>query len=182
MRKIERQRSKRLRELPPKSIPPDPVFERRIDQTHVKTYMVTGPLNHNVFSLILDIICPVIEMQTKVIYSFSCTIYWGQNQVIQYNKALSLNATFTSSIQIEKYIEQCELRHVNLDDEEVCHKAYLPVVRKPGSPGVYEGRVEFQHIQVWLISSKEPLLGCGPLPDWLHKKQCFYTVNNENDV
>ena len=44
-----------------------------------------------------------------------------------------------------------------------------------------EGRVKFRHVQVRLIFSKEPLLGCGHLPDWLRKKQCNYAVDNEND-
>ena len=49
------------------------------------------------------------------------------------------------------------------------------------NPGVYEGRVEFRHIQVRLITSNELLLDCGPLLDWLRKKQCIYTVDNENE-
>ena len=65
--------------------------------------------------------------------------------------------------QIEEYIKQCQLWHLNLDDEEVWSKAYPPPARITGNPRVYERRVEFRHVQIWPISSKEPLLGCSPL-------------------
>ena len=118
----------------------------------------------------------------KVIYSFSCTIYWGQNQVIPYHKTLSPNITFTSLNQIEECIKQCELWHLNLDDEEVWSKAYLPAVKITDNfTEFYKGRSEFRHIQVRLISSKEPLLGCSPLLDWLCKKRCIYAVDNTKD-
>ena len=44
------------------------------NQTCIRSYEVTGPLNHN---LILNTIHPVIKMQMRVVYSFSCTVYWG---------------------------------------------------------------------------------------------------------
>ena len=47
------------------------------DQTRVKSYKVTGNLNHEVSDLILSTIKTVIEMQTEVVYSFSCWIYQG---------------------------------------------------------------------------------------------------------
>ena len=91
------------------------------NQTHVRNYEVTGPLNHHVSNLILD-----IEIQTRVVYSFSCTIYQRRNQVIHYNKMLSPDGTFMSLSQTEEYIQQCELWHLDLDDEGVRSKAYLP--------------------------------------------------------
>ena len=88
------------------------------NQTRVRTYEMIGSLNHDVSNLILNTIWPVIEMQIRVIYSFSCVVYQGWNQVVQYHKTLSPNGTFTSLNQIEEYIQQCELRHLNLDNEE----------------------------------------------------------------
>ena len=32
------------------------------NQTHIRTYQVTGSLSHDVSNLILDTICPIIEM------------------------------------------------------------------------------------------------------------------------
>ena len=142
---------------------------------------MTGSLNHDVSNLILDTIHPVIQMRTRVIYSFSCLIYQGRNQIVEYHRTLPTNDTFTSLSQIEEYIRQCELRHLNLDDEGVWSKAYFPATRITNNPRVYEGRVEFRHVQVQLISSNEPLLGCGLLPDWLRGKRCIYLNDNMND-
>ena len=151
------------------------------DQTQVKTYEVTGNLNYDVSNLILKTIKPVIKMRTRVIYSFSCSIFRGRNQVVQYHKTLSDNRTFTSLREIEEYIKRCELKLLNLDNDEVWSEAYLPASRITDNPGVYKGRVEFQRIHIWLISSNEPLMGCGPLPDWLRGKRCIYSIDNVND-
>ena len=35
--------------------------------------------------------------------------------------------------------------------------------------------------KIKLIASNEPLLGCGPLPDWLRKKRCIYAVDGKNE-
>ena len=32
-----------------------------------------------------------------------------------------------------------------------------------------------------LIASNEPLLGCGPLPDWLRKKRCIHSRDTFDD-
>ena len=61
------------------------------DQTRVKTYEATGNLNHDVFNASLKTIKLVLEMRTRVIYSFSCSIFRGRNHVIQYHKTSSDN-------------------------------------------------------------------------------------------
>ena len=38
----------------------------------------------------------------------------------------------------------------------------------------------FKHVQIRLIASNEPLMGCGPLPDWLRKKP-IYAVDTFDD-
>ena len=148
---------------------PDLRSETRIElienRTQVRTYQVTGSLNQDVSNLILDTIHPAIQMRTRVIYSFPCSIYRGKNQIVQYHRTLPTNGTFTNLSQIEDYILQCELQLLNLDDEGVWSKVYLPAVRITNNPRVYEGHVEFAHVRVRLIFSNEPLLGCGPLPD-----------------
>ena len=70
---------------------------------------------------------------------------------------------------------------MDLDDHEVWSKAYLPASQIINNPGVYEGRVEFRRIHIRLISSNEPLMGCGPLPDWLRERRCIYSIDNVND-
>ena len=39
----------------------------------------------------------------------------------------------------------------------------------------------FGHVQIKIISTGEPLLGCGPLPDWLRKKRCIYALDGTED-
>ena len=104
-----------------------------------------------------------MKFKVRMFYHLQ-NLFWGFF-VLSPHKILSPDVTFTSLSQVEESIKQCELRRLNLDDEEVWSKTYLPAVRIADNPGDYEGRTEFRHVQVRLISSKEPLLGCGVLPD-----------------
>ena len=70
---------------------------------------------------------------------------------------------------------------MDLDTEEVWSKAYLPPTRTTKVKGNYEGKVVFQHIQIKLIASNKPLMGCGSLPEWLRKKRCIYAVDGKNE-
>ena len=88
---------------------------------------------------------------------------------------------FTSLKEIQAYIEECEQKRLDLDNEEVCSKAYLPTERTTEARGNYEGKVIFKHVQVRLVASNEPLLGCGPLPDWLRNKRCIFAVDTFDD-
>ena len=149
--------------------------------TRIKTYAVTGDLNRNVSDIIMGTIRQVVEMRTKVIYSFHCSIFRGQNEVVEYYKTFANEVTFTDLRVIEDYIRHCELKRLDLDNAEVWNKAYLPATVTIDNPNVYEGRIEFKRIHIKLISSNEPLLGCGPLPDWLRRKRCIYALDNSND-
>ena len=62
---------------------------------------------------------------------------------------------------------------MDLENEEVWSKACLPAERTIETPGAYQGKVVFKHVQIKLIASNEPLMGCGPLPEWLRKKRCI---------
>ena len=87
---------------------PDLQFETTVNliksQTCIRTYQMTGSLNQNISNLILDTICPTIQMAMRVIYSFSCLIYRGRNQIIQYRRTFPDNCTLPSLSQIEEYI------------------------------------------------------------------------------
>ena len=111
-----------------------------------------------------------------MIYSFSCRIFRGIYQVVQYHKTLSNNGTFTSLREIEEYIKSCELRGLDSDDDEVWGIAYLPAPGVVDSPGVHEDQLEFQCIHIRQLSSTEPLMGCGPLHNRLRKKRCTYAI------
>ena len=60
-------------------------------------------------------------------------------------------------------------------------KAYLPYTRITEVRGNYEDKVVFKHVQMRLVASNKPLMGCGPLPDWLRGKQCSYALDIFDD-
>ena len=47
--------------------------------------------------------------------------------------------------EIQVYIEECEQKRLDLDNEEVWPKAYLPVKRTAKAWGNYKGKVTFRH-------------------------------------
>ena len=132
--------------------------------------------------IIMANITPHIEMSVKVIYSFKSVIYRGAGEIKLYSKTLdSSPGMFTSLKEIQEYIEVCEQVRLDLDNEEVWSKAYLPATRTTEVRGNYEGKVVFKHVQIRLVASNEPLMGCGPLPDWLRKKRCIYALDKFDD-
>ena len=52
---------------------------------------------------------------------------------------------FTSMREIQGYIEGCEQIRLDLDNEELWSKAYLPATRTTKVRGNYEGKVVFKH-------------------------------------
>ena len=119
---------------------------------HVKEFRVTGNLNRSNTRMIMDNITPHIEIRIKVIYSFKSVIYRGNGEIKDYSKTLdSAPGMFTSLKKIQKYIEVCE---------QIRSKAYLPATRTTEVRGNYEGKVVFKHVQVKLVASNEPLMGC----------------------
>ena len=52
----------------------------------VKVYKTTGNLNLDLTDKIMEKITPIIETRTKVIHAFSCVIYRGQGEIIEYSK------------------------------------------------------------------------------------------------
>ena len=43
-------------------------------------------------------------------------------------------------------IEECEQKWLDLENEEIWSKAYLPTTRTIGTQGNYEGKVIFRHV------------------------------------
>ena len=148
----------------------------------VKVYKTTGNLNFDLTDKIMEKIAPIIETRTKVIHAFSCVIYRGQGEIIEYSKTFKAPpGTFSSLADIKEYIRQCEQKRLDLEDAETWSKAYLPATATYNSKGVYEGRVRFTSVSTKIILSNEPLLGCGPLPKWLADKKCVYAIDKIND-
>ena len=148
----------------------------------VKVFKTTGNLNFDLTDIIMEKITPIIETRTKVIHAFSCVIYRGQGEKIEYSKTFKApSGTFSSLADIKEYIHQCEQKRLDLEDAETWSKAYLPATATYNSKGVYEGRVKFTSVTTKIILSNEPLLGCGPLPKWLADKKCVYSIDKIND-
>ena len=148
----------------------------------VKVYKTTGNLNFDLTDKIMENITPIIETRTKVIHAFSCVIYRGQGEIIEYSKTFKAPpGTFSSLADIKEYIRQCEQKRLDLEDAETWSKAYLPATATYASKGVYEGRVRFTSVSTKIILSNEPLLGCGPLPKWLADKKCVYAIDKIDD-
>ena len=148
----------------------------------VKVYKTTGNLNFDLTDKIMEKITPIIETRTKVIQAFSCVIYCGQGEIIEYSKTFKAPpGTFSSLDDIKEYISQCEQKRLDLEDAETWSKAYLPPTATYASKGVYEGRVRFTSVSTKIILSNEPLLGCGPLPKWLADKKCIYAIDKIRD-
>ena len=99
-----------------------------------------------------------------------------------YTKTLdSPPGMFTSLKEVQAYIEKCEQKRLDLDNEEVWSKAYLPATRTTEVRGNYEGKVVFKHVQVKLVASNKPLLGCRPLLGLLRDKRCIYAMDTFDD-
>ena len=148
----------------------------------VKVFKTTGNLNFDLTDIIMEKITPIIEMRTKVIHAFSCVIYRGQGEIIEYSKTFKApSGTFSSLSDVKEYIRQCEQKQLDLEDAETWSKAYLPATATYASKGVYEGRVLFTSVSTKIILSNEPLLGCGPLPKWLADKKCIYAIDKIRD-
>ena len=147
-----------------------------------KVFKTTGNLNFDLTDIIMEKITPIIEMRTRIIHAFSCLIYRGQGEIIEYNKTFKIpEKTFSSLAEIKEYIQKCEQKRLDLEDEETWSKAYLPATKTFDSEGVYEGRVRFTSVSTKIILLNEPLLGCGPLPKWLADKKCVYAIDKIND-
>ena len=86
----------------------------------VKKFRVTGNLNKSNTKMIMASITLHIEMRRKVIYSLKSEIHRGAGKIVLYHKTLtSPPGMFTSLEEIQAYIEECEQKLLDLDNEEV---------------------------------------------------------------
>ena len=147
----------------------------------VHRYEVTGNLNNNLSKMVFNRIKQDTEWCSRIVYSFTARIYRGNGEIVDYEKTLPGEGTFTSSTSIENYINGCEIRRLDLDDARVWSRAYLPPIHVVSTPGVYQGRIEFSRIIITnehYIHTNEPLMGCGPLPEWLRTKKSIHVIDD----
>ena len=68
-------------------------------------------------------ITPHIETRTRVVYSFKSEIHRGASVIKDYSKTLnSPPGMFSSLKEIQAYIEECEQKRLDLDNEEAWSK------------------------------------------------------------
>ena len=121
-------------------------------------------------------------MRVQIIYSFKAEIHRGAGEIVDYSKtSTSTPGMFTSLQDIQAYIKECEQRHLDLDNEEVWSKAYSPHEKTTKAQDNFEEKVIFRHVQRRLEPSNEPLMSCGPLPDWSRGKRCIYAIDTFED-
>ena len=70
----------------------------------VKVFKTTGNLNFDLTDIIMEKITPIIETRTKVIHAFSCVIYRGQGEIIEYSKTFKAPPGTFSSLADNKRI------------------------------------------------------------------------------
>ena len=109
----------------------------------MKIFRVTRNLNRPDTKTIMPNITPHIEMRVKLIYSFESVIYRGGGKIQPYSKTVM----FTGLKEIQAYIAECEQKRLDLDNEEVWSKAYLPATRTTEVRGNYKGKVVIKHVQ-----------------------------------
>ena len=86
----------------------------------VKEFQEAGNVNNANTKMIMDNITPNIKMRVKVIYSLKAKIHRGAGEIVDYRKTLtSPPGMFTSLEEIQAYIEECEQKLLDLDNEEV---------------------------------------------------------------
>ena len=147
----------------------------------IKAWRFRENLNSPLTRTVMAKITPHVDMRVVVVYSFSCDIYQGDGGVTKYHKSKSTKGSLSSLADIEAFIEQCEMQRLDIEDAEFWSKAYLPSERTVETPGAFEGKLLFDHVSIKIISTREPLLGCGPLPDWLRKKRCIYALDGTEE-
>ena len=156
------------------------LFEEEVEEDErgrVKIWRFEKSLNSPLIRTIMTTINSHVDMRVVVVYSFSCDIYQGDGGVTPYHKNKSSKGSLSSLEEIEAFISQCEMQRLDIEDAEFWSKAYLPPERTIETLGAFEGKLIFDHVQIKIISTREPLLGCGPLPEWLRKKRCIYALD-----
>ena len=120
----------------------------------VKVFRFTRSMNRENTKIIMDKVTQHIEMRTKVVYSFQAEIHKGAGEIVDYSKILSSPpGMFTSLQEIKEYIEECEQKRLDLENEEVWSTAYFPATRTTIVKGNYHSKVVLKHVQIKLIAS-----------------------------
>ena len=96
------------------------VIELTKEGTRVKKFRIARSMNRDNTKIIMNKITQHIEMRIKVVYSFKAEIHRGAREIVDYSKTLSSPpGMFMSLKEIREYIEECEQKRLDLENEEV---------------------------------------------------------------
>ena len=70
-----------------------------------------------------------------------------------HKKLASPPGMFTSLEKIQGNMEECEQKRLDLDNEEVWSKVYLPAERTTETRGCCKGKLIFRHVEIKLVAS-----------------------------
>ena len=159
-----------------KTIPPI----RNTEEINGNIIRFRRDLNNDLTETIYNELEPQIEMGARIVFSFTALIQRGNGEIAYHVHTFRSGGTFNSLSEIKDYIERCEGERLSLEGAAWI-RAYLPPEKKINKPGVNEGGVEFREVQIKVINTRQPLVGCGRLPDELRKKRCIYSVDDKDD-
>ena len=120
----------------------------------MKTWRFGKSLNNLLTKTVMATVTPHIDMRVVVVYSFSCDIYQGDGGVTEYHKSKSTISSLSTLAEIEAFIEAREMQRLDIEDGEFWNKAYLPPERTVETPGAFEGKLIFDHVQIKIISTR----------------------------
>ena len=107
-----------------------------------KEFRVIGNLKNSNTKMIMANITPHIEMRVKVVYCFKSVIYQGGGKIQSNSKTLySSPGMFKGLREIHAYIEECEQKRLDLGNEEVWSKAYLPPQEQPRYEAIMKAKL-----------------------------------------
>ena len=169
--KTKRKRTTALRIFPIR--PPEPeAYLQNIAERNENIIRIRRDLNNDLTETIYNELEPHIEMGSRIVFSFAASVHRGNGEIAYHAHTFRSGGTFTSLSEIKNYIEQCEGERLSLEGI-AWSRAYLPAEKKIHKSGVNEGWVEFIEVKIKVIHTRQPLIGCGRLPDELRKKDVF---------
>ena len=167
----------------------------------IKTFRLTGKnLHTSQLRRFMTEILPSLTMRSKIVMSFSSTLF-REGKATPYHKTFKTEPPHATVKDIKNYIKKCEARRLNRDDPTVWKGGYIPAgggfedfdvmedMRNDEMESQDEGEEDkniregarFDHVQLKIITTNEPLLGSGRLPDWLRGKTSIYSLDQFSD-
>lgn len=143
----------------------------------VKTFIFEEDLSKNISQIKFHAIEKVFGMRTMIYMYFNCLIHRLDGKIVPYHFRFKTRS-YTLMSDILENLEIGEIQWLDLDNDEVWRGSYLPSAESISKPSIYEGCVEFH---VSLNITNKPLMGNGPLPNWIRNQGSLYSLDGFED-